>query len=250
MAQGWAILLMFCAAFPITRAATDASTQLLRDAVEHWLGERNEWAFTQRAVEYENGAPAERLERYDPSRPGNAQWRLLAINGVPPTPEQQRKWADRKFKRRHRRFDTPVGDFFDFGAAKIVAETLEVARFEVPLRKDKNWLFPVDKVDVWVTINKQTRALERLSAEVREPFKVLLGIARIDRGEIDLDFFPLGNSAATPATAQPAGVAKASVLRFGGRVDFTWSDFQRVTPATSIRVGDPAGAEAVLDWLQ
>ena len=73
-----------------------------------------------------------------------------------------------------------------------------------------------------------TRALEQLSANVREPFRVLLGIARITDGSIDLNFEDGG--AGEPRTAEPAGAAQVSVSRFGERVDFTWTDFKRVTP--------------------
>jgi hypothetical protein len=205
-----------------------ASTKLLEDAVARWLGERDHWAFTQRAIEYENGQPRERLERYDPSLPGNRRWHLLALDGKPPTDEQRAAWEKRKFRRKPRRFDAPLGDYFDFAQAKVLREDAATVQFSVPLRTDKSWLFPVDKVDVTVTVSKETRALEQLSAHVREPFRVLLGIARITGGSIDLNFDEAED--AQPSSAQPTGTAQVSVSRFGERVDFTWSDFKRVTP--------------------
>lgn len=215
------------------RATAQPVPQLLQRSVEQWLGGRDHWAFTQRAVEFEGNASHERLERYDPSKPGDARWELLAVDGKPPTDEQRQKWADKKFKRRHRKFDSPIGDFFDFREAKVIAETPTLVRYEVPLRRDKNWLFPTDKVGVRVTVNKRTQALEHLTAHVREPFKVLLGLARVTGGEVDLDFLPFGSPDATPGAAQPAGTARVSVSKFGERVDFTWSDFKRVTPPRS-----------------
>ncbi len=208
-------------------SARGATPSLLQSAVDNWLGERDHWAFTQRAIEYENGKPKERLERYDPSQPGNKRWKLLTIDGKPPTAEQHVTWEKRKFKKKRRRIDAPLGDFFDFARAKVVSETAQNIRYSVPLRNDKSWLFPTDKVDVVVTIDKQTRGLENLNANVREPFKVLLGIARVTDGKIDLDF---DEGDTEPSTATPTGEAKVSVSRFGERVDFTWSDFKRVTP--------------------
>lgn len=214
-------------------AAAPASDAMLEGAVERWLGERDHWAFTQKAVEYDDGKPHERLERYDPSRPGNARWTLLAIDGRAPTAEEHAAWAKKKFRKDRRKFDTPLGDYFDFREARVAAETPENIEFEVPLRRDKNWLFQTDKVRVIVTINKETRALVHLRASVREPVKVLLGLARITAGRVDLSFLNFSDEADPgPETTQPTGTARLSVSKLGERVEFIWSDFKRVVPAT------------------
>jgi hypothetical protein len=215
-------------------APKTASPALLQAAIDNWLGERDHWAFTQRAVEYDGDIPHDRVERYDPSKAGDDRWQLLSIDGKPPTAEQREKWAAKKFKRHHRRFDSPLGDFFDFNQARIVAETPQLVRFSVPLRTDKNWLFPVSKVEVRVTINKETRALEHLTAHVREPFKVLMGIARVMGGEADLNFLPFTDTDSAPESAKPTGTAHVSVTKMGERVDFTWSDFKRVNPVRGV----------------
>ena len=214
-------------------AATPAAEAhaLLEDAVEKWLGERDHWSFTQRAVEWDDEQPRERLERYDPSLPPERRWTLLAINGKPPTAQEREAWAKKKFKKNKRRFDSPIGDYFDFTRAKVVQDTPKLVRFEVPLRRDKNWLFPTDKVQVRVSVNKESRALEHLTAHVREPFKVLLGLAKINDGALDLSFLNFNDeSGAGPEAARPTGTAHVSVQKFGERAEFTWSEFQRVTP--------------------
>lgn len=225
-ATAFAFLLIF------TLSGRATGPALLERAVEDWLGERDHWAFTQRAVEYDHGRPRERLERFDPSRPGNARWELLAINGRRPTAEEHAAWAKKKFKKHRRRFDSPIGDYFDFSDARVVGQTAKLIRFQVPLRRDKNWLFQTDKVEVVVTVNKETRALERLTAHVREPLKVLLGLARITAGKLDLSFLNFDADAEpSPETTQPTGSARVSVSKLGERAEFTWSDFKRVTPA-------------------
>jgi hypothetical protein len=224
--------------------AASAAPSLLEQAVENWLGERDHWAFTQRAVEYDDGKPRERLERYDPSRAGNGRWTLLAINGHVPTPDEHAAWAKKKFKKNPRRIDTPIGDFFDFEDAKIVARNGKLVNYEVPLRRDKNWLFQTDKVKVVVTVNSETRALEHLTATVREPVKVLLGLAKITAGKLDLSFLNFEDAAEPgPESAQPTGSARVSVSKFGERVEFTWSDFKRVSPAE----GTPSASFRVLE---
>lgn len=225
------ILCLACVVLGLVGPAFSAtSPQFLRQVVEGWLGDRDNWAFTQKAVEYENGVRYERIERFDPRKTGNARWELLQVNGKTPTPEQRRDWADRKFKRHPRNLDTPIADFFDFKSAKVLAETPELIRLEVPLNQNKLWLFPVDKVGVRVTLNKQTHALQQLSAQVREPFKVLLGVAKVNKGELNLDFINAQPAGAEKGGVQPAGTAWVSVMKLGERVDFTWSDFTRVEP--------------------
>lgn len=211
----------------------------LRQILEGWLGDRDNWAFTQRAVEFENGVRYERVERFDPRRVGNARWELLEVNGRPPTAEQRRGWAEKKFKKRPRNFDTPIAEFFDFKSARVLAETPQLVRLEIPLNQNKLWLFPVDKVGVRVTLNKQTHALEQIAAQVREPFKVLLGVAKVNKGELKLDFMPANTTEA--GGMQPAGTAWVSVMKLGERVDFTWTDFARVEPHTAN--GKQAGAD-------
>ncbi len=234
-----ALFLLLCG---LLAAAGRAAPALLENSVEQWLGERDHWAFTQRAVEYNrDGTTYERLERYDPSRTGNARWELLKIDGQAPTPDQRAAWEKKKFKKGHRKFDSPISEYFDFANARLTAQDAHAATFHVPLRNDKNWLFPTDKVDVSVTINKETRALEHLTAKVREPFKVLLGIARITNGAVDLGFDESPDAA--PATAKPSGTASVSVFRFGERVDFEWSDFRRVVPARAAEISSLPRAE-------
>jgi hypothetical protein len=174
---------------------------------------------------------------------------LLAIDGRPPTPAEREKWAEKKFKGHHKKMDTPIRDFFDFDAARVVAETPQLIRYELPLRRDKAWLFPVDKVGVRVTINKETKALEHLTAHVREPFRVLLGIARVTGGEVDLDFLHVNPSNPAPAATHPAGEAHVSVAKHGERVDFTWSDFKRVNPARDSAKNGSAGPAEPLEAM-
>ena len=215
--------------------ASPAPPSLLEQAVENWLGERDHWAFTQRAVEYDGDKPRERLERYDPSRGGDDRWTLLAINGRAPTAEERQAWAKKKFRKNRRRIETPIGDFFDFKDAKIISSKGAIVHYEVPLRRDKNWLFQTDKVKVVVSVNKESRALEHLTAVVREPVKVLLGLVHINYGKLDLNFVHFDDDATPgPESAQPNGTARVSVSRFGERAEFTWSDFKRVSPVGAV----------------
>lgn len=204
-----------------------AQLPLLHHAVEERLGSTDHWAFTQRALEHDQNRVRERIERYDPSLPPDRRWRLLALDGQSPTDEQQRDWARWKARRLAPRQPPAPLDYLDLDRARLVATDTRHAQWDVPLRSSHRWLFPVESIRVLITIDLATGSLERLNAEVRQPFRVLLGLARITDGVLDLSFPPLANETTGYG---PTGSVHVSVTRLGERVEFSWSDFQPAGP--------------------
>lgn len=218
--------LALIAAAPAARAADDGG--LLRQVASRWFDERGRWAFTQRVIEYDGKAvKQERLERYDPSRPWASRWHLLAIDGRKPTPAEWSDWIARKNRKHHKR-PNAVADYFDFAHARIVEETPQVVRYELPLRSNVEWLFPINKVELLVTIDRNPPALQEVHARISEPMRVALGLAHVLH--IDLDFQMEAPAAPDPADARPSGSAHAVVTKMGDRVEYFWTDFTRVTP--------------------
>jgi hypothetical protein len=173
----------------------------------------------------------ERQERYDPSKPGIARWELISINGAPPTEERRAEWQKRKTRKRPNP-GKPLGQYFDFEESRVVIESDRIVRYNVPLRSNNRWLFPLDKVVMWVTVNKAAVAIEEVRAQIEEPFKVALGIARVMDVEFDLQVNPSEQEGdqSNPAMAKPDGTARAVVNKMGERIEYAWSEFQRVTP--------------------
>ncbi|MDB6094368.1 MAG: hypothetical protein JWM32_1930 [Verrucomicrobia bacterium] len=213
-------------------AEVDGSSQLLNSAAEKWLSEGDRWAFTVKIKEFSGGeVKEERVERYDPSKPGIARWELLEVNGQPPTDERRAEWQKRKTKKRKAQ-PKMLGDYLDFESATIASATARDIRYHVPLKNSNRWLFPVDRVNLTVAVNKSTREIEQIEAGIDEPFRVALGLARILNVDLDLRINP-DNQAGVPdgpATAKPEGQAHVVVNRFGERIEYSWSNFQRVTP--------------------
>jgi hypothetical protein len=212
---------------------------LLGDAVHSWLDERDYWAFTQRVREFENDElKRERLERYDPSRPDAERWELLEFNGRPATPAEREAWSRRK-NRKPRKHTSPIAEYFDFKNARLAEESSRTARYELPLKSTKQWLFPVDKVTLSLTIDKETRAIQTVRASIREPFNVALGLAKVLDVDLDVDTeLPADEPPRSdPASANPSGVAKVVVRKFGDRAEYSWSEFKRVTPHPSRKQG-------------
>lgn len=204
---------------------------LLQEVADAWLDERDRWAFTQVVREFDGDRlKEERVESYDPSRGYAARWKLMSVDGAPPSAKRAAEWAERKNKKK-RKPRAELAKNFDFANAKVVEESAEIVRYELPLRSTVEWLFPISKVELLVTINKAGPALEQVQARIAEPLRVALGLARIL--DIDLDVQMKPPPPQDPAEARPIGTAQAVVTKFGDRVEYFWSDFRRVAAPTS-----------------
>lgn len=207
------------------------ASPLLEGALTPWLAERDAWAFTQHVREYDkDGVKEERVERYDPSRPEMARWTLLELNGRTPSAAESSAYTARKGRKR--KVPRPLSDFIDFDHVTVQASSAHWVRYEVPLR-EVNRLVPVDKITLAVTVNRENRSIEQITAVLREPLKIAFGVARVTDVNFDLHFDSTSaerNRPIAPATVQPNGTAEATLFKFGNRAEFAWSDFTRVTP--------------------
>src|ERR1700709_1430094 len=164
--------------------AQNQTPPLLRKAVGKWLGERDNWAFTLLVREFDGGKlKEERSERYDPSKPGIERWDLLTVDGKPPTAERRAEWQKHKTKKR-KGTTKSLDEYLEFEHATILKATDKAVCYHVPLRNNNSWLFPVEKVELRVPVDKSTFAVEDVIAGIDEPFKVALGLARV----LDVDF--------------------------------------------------------------
>ena len=224
------LLFLFCAALARAEAA---GSPLLNRAAEKWLAEGDHWAFTVLVREFDDDeVKEERVERYDPSKPGADRWELVAVNGHAPTDERRQAWLKSK-ARKHRKAPKSLSDYFDFEHATVTGFTPASISYLLPLRSNHSWLFPVDRVALTVTVNKASSAIEEVKAGADESFRVALGLARIIDVDFDVKINPsLQQGAAVgPATSQPRGLAHVVIARLGERIEYTWSDFRRVTPS-------------------
>jgi hypothetical protein len=215
-------------ALGIAASAYADDVRLLTEVARNWLGERDRWSFRQEVREYDGkDLKQERVEIYDPSQTDASRWRLLSVNGRKPTPGEWQDWYKRKYKRHHHPKPS-AEENFDFSNAKVEQETSQSVRYVVPLRNSIEWLFPVSKVELLVTINKTGPSLEKVQARISEPFRVALGLARILDIDLDLQMTPPPER--DPANAKPTGTASAVVTKMGERVEYFWTNFRRVTP--------------------
>lgn len=202
---------------------------LLQEVAGKWMDEKSHWSFTQLAKETDkDGNVLERLERFDPSRGYEHRWELLKLNGKTPTPAEVEEW--RRKKNRSKKDPKPWLDYVDLEHAKVREEDAQAVTYDVPLKRAGGGLFPGEKVSVVLTINKQTRDLERAQAAIEGPFNVALGLARVIDLDLDLELPPEQPAAADAAKNgnQPKGMAYAVVNKLGKRVEYKWTEFRRV----------------------
>lgn len=203
---------------------------LLREVAERWTDERARWTFTQLVKEYDGQKVAEeRVEHYDVSRGENRRWELVSINGQKPTTEQEAAWSKRK--NRPRFFAVrPLGEYLDLANARTVKEDEHSVSYELPLSRSVAWLLPGEKISLVVTIDKQTRSLERGRVELGGPFSIALGLAKVIDLDVDLEL-PTEEESAAANAAQAKGSGYAVVNKLGRRIEYTWTDFVRVPAA-------------------
>lgn len=211
---------------------TNSPPPLLTEVADKMADERQHWAFTQVARETKGDRVFERVERYDPSRGDAHRWELLKLNGRAPTAQEAEDWSRRKNRTKGKAPKT-LEDYADLSQARVKAEDADTVTYEIPLRSSAGGLFPGNKISLTLTVNKDTKEIERAKAGITEPFKVALGLAKVIDLEMDLE---MDDEAAK--TDKPQGTATAVVNKLGKRVEYHWSDFKRVT-APAARTGSP-----------
>lgn len=202
---------------------------LLQEVADRMVSEREQWAFTQLVREYNGDKVAvERLERYDPARGYEHRWELLKLNGKAPTAAEAKEWTDKKNKP-HKRPEKAAIDYLDLDHARVRKETDESISYQVPFRRSGGGLFPGDKVELTLAINKKTHEIERAQVSIDEEFKVALGLAKVIDIDLDLEMPDAGKADSKKQPEKPQGEASAVVNKFGRRFEYHWSDFTRHT---------------------
>jgi hypothetical protein len=208
---------------------------LLTEAAERWADVRFRWTFLQTVRETDgNGVVVERLERYDPSRGEARRWQLLKIDGRVPTQEEWEPWNKRKNRSRPKELK-PLAEYIDLPNAVVLGEDDRAITYQLPLQRTVGWSIPGDKISLIVTINKETRLIERGKVGIDGPFNIALGLAKVL--DLDVDLKLPDDDAPPPAgSPQVRGTAYAVVNKLGRRVEFSWSEFVRLAaPATAAK---------------
>jgi hypothetical protein len=222
-------LISLCCAAPLGLRAE--APPLLAKALKRWTAGQGDMAFTQQTRVFlaDGGVKEERIERYDPSLPDNRRWTLIEVNGLPATDAQRMKWESRKNAKPRRKVDESPSKYLDLDGALLIGETPKDARFNIPVRPEAQRLLAVEDIDVVITVDKQSASVAGVGAALREPIRVLLGIAQITDLDVDLRINPVDeDSPNTPEEVQSGSTARVKISKLGRPVEYNWSDFKRV----------------------
>lgn len=204
---------------------------MLAKAVEQWAAGREDLAFTQQTrVFLDDGkVKEERVERYDPSLPDSRRWRLIEVDGRLATGEQREKWEARKNGKPRKKVVKSPAEYLDLAHATLGDDTPTSARFEIGLRPEAARLLAVEKIAVVITVDKESGSIAGIAATLRQPIRVLLGLARITGLDIDVRIEPADeDSAQESGEVQTGSTAHVTMSKLGNPMEYNWSDFKRV----------------------
>jgi hypothetical protein len=224
----WFILIS-CGALSLgLRAETP---RLLAKAVAQWAAGREDLAFTQQTRFFldDGKVKKERVERYDPSLPDSRRWRLIEVDGRSATAEQREKWETAKNGKPRKKVMKLPAEYLDLDHATVLHTTLKNTRYEIGLRPEAARLLAVENIAVVVTVDKESGSIAGIAANLRQPIRVLLGLARITGLDIDVHIELADEDAAQASGEVQAGsTAHVTMSKLGNSMEYNWSDFKRV----------------------
>ena len=224
----WRILALAAAFGSPLKAETPP---LLAKALARWTEGSEDLAFTQltRRFQWDGNLMESRVERYDPSLPDPNRWRLLEVNGIPATPEQRATWEQRKNARTRKVVAKSPYTYLDLDHATLLSQTPTSTRFAIGLRPETARLLALENISVLVTVDNQTGSIVSIAATLRDPIRVLLGLAKITDLDVDVRVEPADEDSTTNSGAVMAGsTASVKISKLGRPIQYDWSDFKRV----------------------
>jgi hypothetical protein len=218
---------------------------LLDDAIQKLVADVDHWAYTVSTQAYDksgrpSGGPT--VERYDPSKPYDRAWTLFRYEGRLPSDSERTSWRRAKEKEQKRRQEKSFGDYLDLVHARPTNESARSVTYLVPLVKAASKRWPLDKIQVFMEVDKSQHALIAFRIQPREPFRVA-GVFKLDSGYVE------GRLEAVQPTFAPAlvwwkGSGSGHVLgifRLGMGSEANYTAFRRVKPYADrfdVKIGD------------
>jgi hypothetical protein len=141
-----------------------------------------------------------------------------------------------------RRQEKSFGDYLDLPHARPTSESAKSVTYLVPLVKAASKRWPLDKIQVFMEVDKSLHALIAFRIQPREPFRVV-GIFKLDSGYVEGRLEAV-QPAFAPALVWWKGSGSGHVLgifRVGMGSEANYTAFRRVKPYADrfdVKIGD------------
>ena len=134
----------------------------------------------------------------------------------------------------------PPEDYLDFPHAVVTTETAAAVTYEVAVRSDAVFLVQTGKLIILITVGRESRAIERVTAALRDTMRVAFGLAKITGVDFDMSFDPADEDPKASADdGQTSGTARVTMSKLGERMEYEWSDFKRVSAYRPVEKSPP-----------
>ncbi len=189
-------------------AAAAATPDYLRTALNHFSPNVPAgWAYTLETTR--NGQ--QMIERFDPARPPDSQWKLRQFQGRNPTADETEKYAQSRPSAGSGGMQANFQkDDIEPGSIKLIREDETRAEFEAQFRAESGG---ADKMlghlQLKLTVNKQLAYIERYALSLKEPYWPVLAVKMNDL-QIEATF-------SVPTATQPSLLASVE-SHFIGRI--------------------------------
>lgn len=218
---------------------------LLKEAFKNWGQGKEDLSFVQRTrfLNDDGSLKEERVERYDPSLPDAQRWALLEVDGKKPTDSQREKIQDKRNKKPRKKAIKPLEEYFDLDNAKVVEDGKEVVRYVVAVRPEAARLVAVEQLSVGIAVRKDTKTIDRVTADLSRPMRIALGVAKVTDVDLDLRFDAEEEHAekekekekdkrdaqTADKSSEADGTVRVVMSKLGNRAEYTWGEFKRVS---------------------
>lgn len=249
----WIGLVGWVVTGPIT-LADPSPGETLKAAIEIYATGENHWAYrqVQREYDWKGRVKEEIVTQVDPSLPWDERDVLIANADGPATEREQRKYQKKREKERRQvergaQRERRLRDLIDFDAVTIASRTDGMSTMLLPIRRDPETDFPMEKIAMRAKIDDGTADLRVIEAELLEAVRHK-AVANIKGMNLQIHFAPVVETDRPPALVRLQGTARASVLFFpiGGSIEIERTDHRWVTPYDdrfSVEVGTPTAID-------
>lgn len=183
------------------------------------------WSFTQTTVA--DGKST--VERYDAARPEFDRWKLLAVDGRAPTPEELARFGDTRSRRSRGGTAPHLGTQLDPATAEALGDDGERVTLRLRLKPGELTDRTAEFLRATIVWHKRSRTIERLELANTTDFSPAIGVTIRQVRTVISYTLPDGETPALPRDVSTRQVGTAFWFKsLDAEMKVTFSDYARV----------------------